>query len=432
MTTDTLASKPQRSTPSAPVRRDAGVFARVGNIAWRNLWRNRRRTWLTAGGIAFAIWMLVFARSTQEGSFDLMIDNGARLFTGHAQYQHPEYMDNPRIEFTLSDAAALRERLQRQSGVEQVAIRAQSFALVSAGERSFGGQVLGVLPAHEASWSTVARSVSAGRYLQQPGEVFMGSVLARNLGLVVGDDVVMLGTGVEGGVAAAAGVLVGTFTSGQVELARSFVQIHIDDFRAGWELEADAAHAVVVVVEDIDDSRAIARVVPATTELRGYAWQELMPDTEQFVDLKMVGTELFFALIAVIVTFSIVNTFMMTVFERTPEIGMLKAVGMRPGTIMLQLQMEALWLCGVGMALGIGISAVMILLLAEVGIPLPADATEMFQQQYNLPDRLYPAFSVDAAVQACVIMLLATQIAAIIPALRIRRMAAVEALRGQE
>ena len=73
----------------------------TAKVAWRNLWRNRRRTWLMAGGIGFAAWMLIIAMSLQGGTFTLMIDNGARMMVGHVQVQHPDYEDNPRLESVL-------------------------------------------------------------------------------------------------------------------------------------------------------------------------------------------------------------------------------------------------------------------------------------------------------------------------------------------
>ena len=125
-----------RATISKPKVRIRGHFFA---IAWRNLWRNRRRTWLTAGGIAFAVWMLIFARSMQDGTFIIMIDNAARMITGHIQVQHPDYQDDPRVENTLRQAALIAEQVAAHPAVEQASLRAQAFALVSFGERSFGG-----------------------------------------------------------------------------------------------------------------------------------------------------------------------------------------------------------------------------------------------------------------------------------------------------
>jgi ABC-type lipoprotein release transport system permease subunit len=413
-----------------PIQHHGGGISR---IAWRNLWRNRRRTWLTSGGIAFAVWLLVFGMSMQDGTFEIMVDNGARLALGHVQIQHPEYSDDPRLEFTIGNSQALRDRAADTPGVIMASERAQGFALISSGERSFGGQIIGVDAAREAIWSSLPAMVSSGRYIEGPGEAFVGSVLARNLGAQVGDEIVMLGTAMEGGVAAAVAEIVGIFTSGQVGLDRGLAQIPIDDFRQAWNLQPDEAHSLVILAGSVAESvNAATKLRPGAGELwRVLDWRDLMPEAVQTIDLKRVGTFLIFGLIAVIVTFSVVNTFMMTVFERTPEFGMLMAIGMKPGRITAQLALEALFLALLGLALGIGLSAVVLMPLEQFGMPLPADATEMLNR-YNIPDRMYPNFSTPAAVASGAIMLAGTQLAALIPALRIHRMRPVEALRSSE
>ena len=427
---------------AAPASAQSGSTYSVATIAWRNLWRNRRRTWLTAGGIAFAVWMLVFGMSMQVGTFEIMIDNGARLGLGHIQIQHPEYADNPSLEHTIRDADELESLLVAIPTVAVASPRAMGFALASSTDRSFGTQVIGVDFAKEASWSTLPDMQRTGRYLAAPGEAFIGSVLARNLGLAIGDELVLLGTAKEGGVAAAVAEVVGTFTTGQAALDRAVVQIPIDDFRAGWELAADEVHMFVVLADSVADSEVVARGLKGNrslTSARGVSdedwiakdWRELMPEAEQTIDLKYIGMQFFFAMLVIIVTFSVVNTFMMTIFERTPEFGMLMAIGMRPGSIMLQLLLEAFWLAVLGVLLGMALSGGLVAILASTGMPLPADATEMLKQ-YNLPDRMYPKFSTDAAWTATIVMLLGTQVAAIVPALRIRRMRPIEALRAKE
>ena len=426
MTTEALTDRGTSGTQSRP-------GGSLTLIAWRNLWRNRRRTWLTSGGIAFAVWLLVFSMSMQDGTFEIMVDNGARLALGHVQIQHPSYQDDPRMEYTLTGSDALRAQAQDEPAVVAASEQAHGFALVSHGERSFGAQIFGVDPAGESSWSSLPEMVEDGRYLAGPGEAVIGSVLARNLGAAVGDEIVILGTAKEGGVAATLATLVGIFTSGQVALDRALMQIPIDDFRAAWGLAPDEAHAVVVLAGSVTDSVQIAEDLQADVGpgTRVLDWRDLMPEAVQTIDVKFIGTLLFFALVAIIVTFSIVNTFMMTIFERTPEFGMLMAIGMKPGRIMGQLALEALFLALFGVVVGLALSAAVLVPLAAFGMPLPADASEVLSR-YNLPDRMYPRFSNVAAVASAVVMLTGTQLAALIPALRIRRMRPVEALRAAE
>ncbi len=424
MSTGTLTAS---TATGSPHRTGAGIV----RIAWRNLWRNRRRTWLTSGGIAFAVLLLVFAMSMQNGTFEIMVDNGARLGVGHVQIQHPAYQDDPRMEYTLTHSSELLSLAEATPDVIMAAERVQGFALVSHDERSFGAQVFGVDPAQEIRWSSLPGMVSSGRYLEGPGEAFVGSVLARNLGLDVGDEIVLLGTAREGGVAATVAEVVGLFTSGLADLDRALLEIPIDDFRAAWMLDADESHTLVILARSVADSLAVAARLNTESDgqWRALNWRQLMPEAVQTIDLKFYGVVLIFSLVAIIVTFSIVNTFMMTVFERTPEFGMLMAIGMRPGRIMAQLSMEALFLAIVGASVGLMLSLLVLLPLAEFGIPLPADATDILKA-YHIPDRMYPDFSTGAAITAVTIMIIGTQLAALVPALRIRRMRPVDALRA--
>jgi ABC-type lipoprotein release transport system permease subunit len=407
-----------------------GMGVTVWRIAWSNLWRNRRRTWLTAGGIAFALWMLTFAVSLNEGTFGMMIDNAARMSLGHIRLQHPDYFDDPRVEYTLADAERLAARVQSHPQVQFAVPRASSFALAAVGERSYGAQVVGVDYAADARWSTLPNMKPAGRYIQGAGEAFVGALLARNLGLEIGGEIVLLGTAKEGGVAAHVARVVGTFATGQAAMDRSVVQIPLADFREGWGLAPTEAHSVVVIADSVAISERIAPSF-AGPDWVSLDWMQLMPDAEQMMDMKIFGAQLFFLVITVIVTFSIVNTFMMSVFERTPEFGTLMAIGMRPLAIVGQLMVEALWLWLMGAAIGLGVSGLLISALGFTGVPLPMDPADIISA-YNIPDRLYPEFSWISAGMGVLVLFVGTQLAALVPALRIRKMRPVEARRAAE
>ena len=206
--------------------------------------RTRRRTWLTASGIAFAILLLGLMRSLQVGAFIGAVDNSAHIMLGHIQLQHPAYEDDPAVENSIRGVDNIIADVASQPEVEVVSARAQSYALTSSGERSFGAQIIGVQYEQEAKWSTLINMQVQGRYIQRPGESFIGSALARNLGISIGDELVILGTAVEGGVAALVTEVVGTYTSGQPELDRAIAQVSLEDFRYAWNLGADEAHAV--------------------------------------------------------------------------------------------------------------------------------------------------------------------------------------------
>ena len=408
-------------------------------MAWRNLWRVPRRTWLTAGGVAFAVLFVVFMRSMHGGVFDTTVNLVTEQMSGHVQVQHPDYLDDPRMRRTVGGLAAVTETLTRHAGVRAVAPRGVDFALASAESgRSFGAQVIGIDPAVE--FATLSKkALPGGRTLERAGEGFMGSVLARNLGAEVGGDVVVLGTGKEGGVAATAVTLVGLFESGIPDLDRGVMMVHFDDFSEAFGLE-DEAHAIAVLTREASTARDFAaRIVPSVEDAaaagtaRVLPWQEVQPELEQLVVMKDSVGFLLASILTVIVTFVVVSALVMTVFERTAEFGMLKAIGMAPSAIFRMVQVEGLWMSLIGVALGLAAALAVVSAVAAVGAPVSefGDLAGMYERM-NLPDTLVPAFATTDALLMAGVMIVAVQFAAAVPARRIWRLNAVEALRDEE
>ncbi len=433
-------------TPTVDESTRPAVGGTLVTMAWRNLWRVRRRTWLTAGGVGFAVFFIVMHRSIAVGAFDTTIELATEQLSGHAQVQHAEYLDDPRMRFTVEGLAAVTEILERHPAVVAVAPRGTGFALVSAdaeaGETSFGAQVMGIDPAVE--FATLAKdTLPGGRPLERTGEGLLGSVLARNLGAEVGGDVIVLGTEKDGGVAATAVTLVGLFESGNPELDRSLMMVHFDDFSEAFGLH-DEAHTIAVLTRDAGAARDFAAEVgplvenaasgPGAGAARVRPWQDVQPELEQFVVMKLGGAYVLYVILVVILAFMVVNTFVMTVYERTAEFGMLKAIGMPPGAIFRMVQFEGLWMGVLGAALGVAVAAALVAALSVQGIPLGAilEGMEDMLGRLNMPDALVPVFDPVAAVVATVTMFAAIQVAVLVPAPRIWRLNAVEALRDEE
>ena len=158
-------------------------------LAWRNLWRHRRRTWLTVGAMVFSNILLVFLISLQLGSYQMMIDSTLGAFTGHMQIQQHEYLEEQRMRQSVPAAAELAAQLRQLESVQAVAARAEAFALASSQERSFGILLTGVQPQYEPGVSSFPGLVAEGRYLEgiDAAEIVVGAVLARNLKVGLGD-----------------------------------------------------------------------------------------------------------------------------------------------------------------------------------------------------------------------------------------------------
>jgi ABC-type lipoprotein release transport system permease subunit len=190
--------------------------------------------------------------------------------------------------------------------------------------------------------------------------------------------------------------------------------VNLDDVRAAYALAPELG--------------ALAEAAAAGGAIRARPWRELIPELEQMIELDRASAWFFYLLLALMVTFSIANTFMMTVFERTREFGTLLAIGCRPGFVIVQLQIESLLLCGLGVLGGTLVGLALTGALMVTGIPLGEMGTELLRQ-YHMPERLYPTPSLEAVLSGPLFMLAATQIAALLPALRLRRLEPVAALR---
>ena len=423
------AAAPAAATPAGAAR---GMFARV---AWRNLWRSKLRTWMSAGGIAFAVFLVSFFMALQSGTYGGWIEGATGLMVGHLQVQHADYLDDPKLGNALAGAAELVRRVEAAPGVLGAAPRLEAFALASVGERSYGALVMGVDAEREAALFTLPGRIAEGEYLPRADSAFLGRSLATNLGVALGDEVVVLGSSDEGGVAAMVRRVDGVFETGAPELDRSVMQVRLAAMQAAFEV-GDAAHRLAVrtvgasQVEEL--APGIARELPAGARLA--TWQELLPELEQSIRIDRVSALVVYWMLMLLVAASVVNAFLMTVFERTREFGMLLAVGMRPNAIVGMLTLEAVCVWALGAAIGLALCVAAVTPLSHVGINMAAfdEAMTDMAAKMMMPTSVYPALDANALLQSPLVMLAATLLAAWIPALRVRRMKPVDALREEE
>ena len=402
-------------------------------VAWRNLWRNKRRTWLSVGGIAFSLFLVVTGMAFQTGTYDDMINLGARLGHSHIQVQHPDYLDNPRVKNTFYDALGTSRSISQIPEVAGVAMRTESFALVSVGERSYGAMIVGVEPNKEPSVSDFPSLLIEGTYLSDVGHAYIGSALARNLSAAVGDEIVILGTGKTGNLAPMLLTIGGIFTTGITDVDRSYVQVRIEAFQEAFEF-GDEIHRLLVSVSDLAHINAVVadirRVV--SDEVVVHDWETLMPEIRQGIDLDKISAQFMYWMLLAVVLLSIVNTFVMTVFERSREFGMLVAVGMRPRQIIGMVVIESIALWIVGSVVGLLVCLAVVIPTSWVGVPMPAAATEMSMGGMQIPTHIYPGLDASTLLTGPLVLGVGTVLGAMLPALRIRTLKPVEALREEE
>lgn len=194
-------------------------------------WSNTRRSILTMAAIAFACLLLVFMLSWQFGSYDTMINSAVKIHTGHLQIQAKGYQDRRSIRLVVPDPARVGEVLEGIPGVDEYTFRANAFSLVSSRDRTYGIMVTGIDPGREAKVSTIKYLIRKGKYLSDSdiNKALIGEFLAKILKVTLGDELVVLGQGRDGSVAATVMTVEGIFSSGQDAFDRSSIQINIAD-----------------------------------------------------------------------------------------------------------------------------------------------------------------------------------------------------------
>jgi putative ABC transport system permease protein len=402
-------------------------------LAWSNLWRHRRRTWLTVGAMVFCNILLVFLVSLQFGAYQMMIDGSLAAYTGHIQIQKQGYLDDQYIYQSVPEVTALAAQVRAELGVETVAARAEAFALASSAERSFGILLTGVQPVFEPDVSTFPGKLQEGRYLvgDNAQEIVIGAVLAENLKVGLGDELTFLGSGRDGSFAAAVATVVGILDTGLDDVDRSMAQVPLGWFQQVFSM-GDHGHSVVIrlpSLESVPDAALILREeIQGHDELTVLDWDALMPGLRQAINSDMAGAWFQYGILVVLVAFSVLNTQLMSVLERTREFGVMLSLGVRPQQLARLVGMETLLLAILGLVLGMLGGSLLSWYLSYAGFTYPG--MEEMAARFMLPDRMYPQVSLLSMSLGPMAVFVGAMLAALYPALRLFRLQPVAAMRA--
>jgi len=402
-------------------------------MAWRNLWRHKRRTWLTVGAMIFSNLLLVFMISLQFGSYRMMIDNSLKSYTGHMQVQLEGYYDDPKIRNSFDNIVTLANDIRKQLGSDTIAARGVAFAMTSSVERSYGLQIIGVEPQYETKVSTLPGLINKGRYFTDfnAEEIIIGSVLARNLRVDIGDELTLLGGGRDGSFAAGVVIVSGIFDSGNTDVDRSMAQLPLGYFQSLFSM-GKQGHNIVINADDLSSVSALQErvnnILHDRSELLVLDWNELQPGLQQAIQADMVSAWFMYAVLIVLVAFSVLNTQLMSVLERTREFGTMMALGFKAVRLGALVITETFIMSSLGLAIGAGLGAALAYYLSIVGFSYPG--MEEMAARFNLPDRMYPSLSLLSIFLGPGIIFICSLLASIYPALRLFFLHPVSAMKA--
>jgi ABC-type lipoprotein release transport system permease subunit len=331
------------------------------------------------------------------------------------------------------DIDNLAADLRRSLDLETISARGSAFALASSEERSYGLQIFGVDPDRETLVSSIPGLVKEGRFLDDnnAAEIVVGNVLARNLRVDLGDELTLLGTGRDGSFAAGVVIVAGIFDSGVPEMDRSIAEVPLGYFQDMFYMQG-AGHQVVVTTPDLASvvqvKLEIEQLLPANSDLVVHDWVALQPGLKQAIQADISSAFFMYGVLVVLVAFSVLNTQLMSVLERTHEFGIVMSLGLTPGRLGRLVILETLMMGAIGMILGALLGGLITLWFGWNGFSYPG--MDQMAANFNLPDRFYPQATLLTLTVGPAVVFLGSFLSALYPALRLHWLHPVEAMRA--
>jgi putative ABC transport system permease protein len=398
-------------------------------IAWRNIWRNRRRSLIIVLSIIIGVAAVMMNDGLSFGMIQQVLDNQIGSHVSHIQIHATGFNDNRVIQTSISDIKKVEGILEDTRGVRQWSRRVVTFGLLSSALNSSGGLIVGVDPQREPTVTSIQASITEGRYLSgRPHEVIIGRKMAEKLGVGLGDKVVGMASAVSGDVGSDLFRVVGIYET----VSSDFDKMHMFTTLAGAQDMLELGGRVLeyaITVEDIEQVEAITRELRAKLgdEYEVHSYIDLLPMLVWTVEIYGEMMIVVYVIIGLAMIFGIINTMLMSVFERIQEFGVLMAIGMKNSYVFRMVMTEALLLAAIGTLAGLIAGMAVLLPLSSVGINF-----SMFSEGLNsfgVGAVIYPRVTIDSIVSVIVIIPLTALLGALYPALKATRLQPANAIR---
>lgn len=414
-------SKPKRNIP-------------LIRLAWRNTHRNVRRTLLTVAAVVVAVGAMIFGQSYMGGVLDNMLDTYVRTESGHVRLREEGYTKRERsmpLHLNVTSLTEVLETLRDQPNVKEAIPRIRTAVLVDGAGSNKPGLLFGVDLEREADYLNPAGMVRAGR-LPEPGaqEVMIGKTFAEKLEVSIGDTLVLLGQTSYRSMGGMQAVISGVITTGLGNLDSRLLIAAIDQVQYMTELP-DASTEILVFADDVELADGL--VVPlkaavkrvSAEELEVLSWRDQGPLIQMIESAKPISGIILFIMM-LMAGLVIVNTMLMTVMERTQELGMMAAMGMRRSDIVILTVVEGAMIGCIGAVIGAVISSGLTIWLERTGIDISKAASNVDMPIQGI---LYPDWTLTHVLVSVLLGMLAAGLAALYPGWRASRQKPAEALR---
>lgn len=403
-------------------------FSAVFTLAWRNLWRNHRRTTIMLAAITVGVWAMIFMTALMRGMVDDMLLNSIRSLPGEVQIHHPAYRDDPSINNSMPAPSGDLLLALENPEITAWTSRVRVPAVISSERDSRGMVLLGVEPVSELQVSFDRDSIIEGRFLEDSDDsgLVIGLKMAQHLETRLGKRVVVMSQDPDNNIADRGFRVVGIYKAKLASLEETYVYAGRTTLQELLNIENQVSEIAI----SGDDYRHVDRWYPQIKQAAGASvetlpWYKINAYLGSMMSMMDGFVLVWVIVIFLALSFGLVNTLVMAVFERIREIGLMLALGMRPAMILYQILLESLLLLLIGLLLG-NVIAVATIFPLQGGIDISVVAKGM--EMMGSSSMLYPALKIEDMVLANLIVIILGLLTSILPAWRAANLDPIKAL----
>lgn len=402
-------------------------------MAYRNIWRNRSRTLITAGAVTFGVFLSILLTSFQSGSWDGMIDGIVENYYGYAQIHSKGYWEDQVINGAFEYTDELK-KLNQNENISAAIPRLEGFVLVAFKDGTTAKQIIGTDPILENQMTNLSDSVKVGNYLTANDDgVLISDSMSRELDVTVGDTLVFIGSGFRGSSAVGKNVIRGIVKFRMPQM-REMIFMSLPEAQ---NLFAAPEHITNLVLHSDKPSKVQSTVAALQSELDTAStyevmyWEQLIPDLIKSKELDAAGNKIIPFVLYAIIGFVIFGTILMMLKEREYEFGVMTAIGMKRWRLGVMVMLETLSINLMGVVFGVFAALPIVYYFHTNPIPIAnmGEGAKETYESFGIPPEIPFSFDLSIFLNEAVTIFILSMFLSILIFRKIRKLKAIEAMR---
>jgi len=405
------------------------------NLAWRNIWRNKRRSLIIISAIAVGLLCGLFASSIMFGMGESLVNSTIDRDLGHIQIHSTKFEDEKLLVDTIPQPQKIFAKINEQKNVAGITSRIVIEGMGSSATTSNGLRIVGINPDQEKTVTKIYTQIIEGSYFEigktdlpvRTNQIVIGQKLADNLGLKVRAKIVLSFQGFDGSIIYGAFRVVGIFRSESTVFDRSNVFLREDDLLSLLNSEP-IYHEIAVRLSSVQYVDSVySNLKNELPDVSVKSWKDLAPEMKLMDEMIVMQLNIFLGVILFALLFGITNTMLMSVMERVREFGVLMAIGMKRRRVFLMIIIETISLSLVGGIIGMILASILITYFGNVGIDLSTFAAGM--NAWNMNPILQPVLPIIFYFSITMMIIITAILSAVYPAVKAIKLKPAEAIR---